>query len=247
MTEEIKNPLSRTNTRCSRCGQTGHRAYDRKFHPEVGFYKCTICGESGHNSRFHDPDYNKDMTATEKKCRICGETKLIEEFQLIKATRPNGRIYTTRSYMCKECSKIRCKKYNKIFYKRLDGRLLYFFHSGRAKCRDAGMDFNITVAYLQDLLEKQDYKCYYTGLPLEVGKENVGLSLDRIDSTKGYIEGNVAFTMGVVNRIKSSLELPYFIHLCRLIVEHTKDMELGEVDISSFRNIRTPVPRQKTS
>ena len=42
-------------------------------------------------------------------------------------------------------------------------------------------------------------------------------SLDRIDSSKGYILGNIQLVHRDVNRIKSDFEQDYFIKICKLI------------------------------
>ena len=69
------------------------------------------------------------------------------------------------------------------------------------KCRNrhAGSAKLVTVSedYLLNLLKKQEGKCAYTNLPMTLptmrGCEDRRLcaSLDRIDSSMGYIEGNV--------------------------------------------------------
>lgn len=64
---------------------------------------------------------------------------------------------------------------------------------GHSKNREIGVD----VDYIKNLLEAQNQKCAYTGIPMELPDhkgckdKRMCASLDRIDSTKGYIEGNV--------------------------------------------------------
>lgn len=47
-------------------------------------------------------------------------------------------------------------------------------------------------------------------------------SLDRIDSDKGYIEGNVQWLHKWVNLMKSDFTQDEFLNYCRLIIEHNK-------------------------
>lgn len=87
------------------------------------------------------------------------------------------------------------------------------------------IDFYITIDFLWELFEKQNKKCALSGLDLCFPKygEKPTLqtaSLDRIDSNKGYIEGNVQWVHKDVNCIKWGLNQDYFIELCKLIVKH---------------------------
>lgn len=63
--------------------------------------------------------------------------------------------------------------------------------------------------------------CVYTGqaLTLDVNQLNT-VSLDRIDSTKGYVPGNVAFCLPSINRMKSDQTVSGFRELCRQVTEH---------------------------
>jgi hypothetical protein len=85
--------------------------------------------------------------------------------------------------------------------------------------------FDLSLEYLDDLLEKQNFKCAITGLPLSF--ENYGYkdlncnaSLDRIDSNGNYEEGNVQWVLREINMMKQSLSMEYFIRLCKLVVEY---------------------------
>lgn len=70
---------------------------------------------------------------------------------------------------------------------------------------------DIDLAYLKELWESQQGRCAYTGLPLRTRNHKTGralidvASLDRIDSSKGYVKGNVQFVSAALNLAKSDL------------------------------------------
>lgn len=47
-------------------------------------------------------------------------------------------------------------------------------------------------------------------------------SLDRIDSSKGYVVGNVQWVHKDVNTVKWDLTLDNFFRVCKMVVEHNK-------------------------
>lgn len=88
---------------------------------------------------------------------------------------------------------------------------------------------------LWDLMVKQNHKCALSGLDITLSKgKNVVMttnqnnldysgwtaSLDRIDSKKGYIEGNVQWVHRHINIMKNSYDEDYFKELCRLIINY---------------------------
>jgi hypothetical protein len=73
-------------------------------------------------------------------------------------------------------------------------------------CKQRGQDVNITLEYLKDLWEFQHRQCPITGWGLRLRtltdkrtKLPEDASLDRIDSSKGYIKGNVRFISCMAN------------------------------------------------
>ena len=52
-------------------------------------------------------------------------------------------------------------------------------------------------------------------------------SLDRIDSKKGYIEGNVHWVFKSINRLKSDLTHTEFIELCGLVSKYSNLINNG--------------------
>lgn len=75
--------------------------------------------------------------------------------------------------------------------------------------------FEITLEYIGDLLEAQDYKCKLSNLPISAKHHTA--SLDRIDSSLGYVVGNVQWLHKDVNMMKRHYDQDYFISLCKKV------------------------------
>jgi len=67
------------------------------------------------------------------------------------------------------------------------------------------LEHNLTTAYIQGILEKQNYCCAFTGIKLDhkTGKNNLRMaSVDRINSKKGYVENNIQIVLNSMNKAK---------------------------------------------
>jgi len=162
---------------------------------------------------------------------ICKKCK--KELSLDKFKKNNGKnVYTYDSWAtkCNTCRNThRTKNRNE---KILNGSLKDFFETiiKDAKYRnndynkknsDNKREFNITSEYLISIWEKQKGKCYYSGRDLQYNKikeelpedkriHPERLSIDRINSKIGYIEGNVVLSCWVANNIKQDLSIEEF-------------------------------------
>jgi len=90
-----------------------------------------------------------------------------------------------------------------------------YLRKGRASIIKHKNDIDIDEKYLKELWNKQNGICPYTGIKMELMKtssQNHKLkslkkaSLDRIDSSKGYIRGNVEFVCMAINNAKSNFK-----------------------------------------
>ena len=83
------------------------------------------------------------------------------------------------------------------------------------------IEYSVSKEYLWKLFEQQNKKCALSGQDLWFGRIHYPMetnaSLDRIDSTKGYIEGNVQWVHKDVNKMKLNFKQEYFIELCKQI------------------------------
>jgi len=82
----------------------------------------------------------------------------------------------------------------------------------------------IDAQYLDELWHKQKGRCAYTGekltLPKKWDDRDYTASLDRKDSSKGYIQGNVQFVTQSVNIMKNKFTHDFFIETCNKIVSY---------------------------
>lgn len=135
------------------------------------------------------------------KC-VCGTVKKITGTQLVQ----------NRSRRCMACRNF--KTIPSVYWHRL-----------AASAAKRQIPFEVTKEYLFELFLTRGSKCVYTDLPLHFSAKNRGnapedignASLDRIDSDKGYVVGNVQWVHKDINRMKWEFSEARFLELCRLV------------------------------
>jgi len=81
--------------------------------------------------------------------------------------------------------------------------------------------FDITVDDIERLLEEQDGRCVYTGEDFEWTLNHpYKISIDRIDSSKGYTPDNIQLVARIVNQAKSDMDDEDFLEMIRLMSAH---------------------------
>jgi len=84
--------------------------------------------------------------------------------------------------------------------------LKYLLRHLKQSARRRNLDFNLTEYYLENL--SFPLTCPILNVPLEYGKREYSEfkpSVDRIDSSKGYIQGNICVMSIKANRAKNNL------------------------------------------
>lgn len=87
------------------------------------------------------------------------------------------------------------------------------------------LEFSITIEEAWEIYIRQDRKCALSGLPIWFPHTTTQIlqsktaSLDRIDSSKGYISGNIQWVHKDINKMKNSFDQNYFLDLCTKISE----------------------------
>jgi hypothetical protein len=102
----------------------------------------------------------------------------------------------------------------------------------KANAKRGGREYALTPEYLWNLFLSQNRQCYFTGLsigfpPLNQSVRRTDLStasLDRIDNSKGYVEGNVRWVHKDVNKLRGAFTDEKFISLCTQIAIHQGEL-----------------------
>lgn len=110
--------------------------------------------------------------------------------------------YKTSKGTCKSCASAKItERYHNDPSKRERVRA----QAAKNRSHKSGLEFTITLDCLNQLWEDCSGNCYYTGLPMVQERSDVtnAVSLDRLDSSKGYVPGNVVLCRSIVNIMKN--------------------------------------------
>jgi hypothetical protein len=141
------------------------------------------------------------------RCR-CGNEKNVDVYTLGK--------YSQSCFNCGH-NKIGSEHPNYKGYKEIPQKWFSRYTRRDREC-------NIKIEMIYGLWLEQGKKCALSGIPIDFKNTNpnpknyrCNASLDRIDSTKGYIIGNIQLVHKDINSMKSDFEQNYFIKMCKLI------------------------------
>ena len=132
-----------------------------------------------------------------KTCSQCGILQDIKNYPKTYSRKKDGSPYGDgRRANCRSCENRRRKKsYD-------NNPLTRMFMNAKSRCRQYNIEFDLELSDI-----KIPEFCPILGVKLELGwKDNYEFapSIDRIDSKKGYVKGNVAVVSLLANRMKSN-------------------------------------------
>lgn len=107
------------------------------------------------------------------------------------------------------------------------------WRSIRRGAKDRGIAFALSAQDAWDLFVRQEKRCALTGVeirldPMSMRAGTSTASLDRIDSTKGYVQGNVQWVHVVINVMKHVHSTEAFVTWCRAVVSHIDSSTFGK-------------------
>lgn len=149
-----------------------------------------------------------------KECSGCGEEQSYLRKNYAEESLKLGKL-------CKKCSnKIPDNNAHKGYYKNVLRKS--FAHKYESNALVRRIDWNVSFDYLAELLIEQDFKCALTGWDIHAMEVNSPASLDRIDSSIGYVEGNLQWVTSKVNMMKQQYSQDDFINVCIAVADKIK-------------------------
>lgn len=159
-------------------------------------------------------------------CKQCGEDD-------------PDKFYPRRKNKCKKCVSAdannryhNLSEIDKQAYKDRAGKWqddnLFVYRLRSAQSRN---DCSITENDLRQLWREQNGKCYYSGLDMVMERSDFkySMSVERLDSTVGYHNGNVVLCCSAINRMKNKLSCDEFYDIVYAICEHSSQNHAGTV------------------
>lgn len=161
--------------------------------------------------------YNSDGNLI---CYKCHQYKPESEFDINQ----ERWFRNNRDYRCKECKEQQRQK--RILAGRgkqdINRMLLERYLSARDRARKKNLEFNITLDFLKYLWNKQLGKCALSNVNMTssffVGRTSTNVSIDRIDSSKGYTMDNIQLVCMACNQMKNDLTEKELYEFCKNIV-----------------------------
>lgn len=123
----------------------------------------------------------------------------------------------------------KCRSCGYVSFAFLDAVPNFYWTKVVIGAKQRNLPMEVSRKDCRELFDSQDGKCALTGVDLYFGKSvrefKAGLStasLDRIDSSKGYVIGNIQWVHKIVNYMKMDLTQEEFLGWCKRIAEHGK-------------------------
>ena len=161
---------------------------------------CSCKCMNVYNAREFGMKHREENPNRYKICKECNQSLNLNKFSLIEKWNPNSDTKNT----CKKCSiKIRQTEKLNRDWKVDAAKLLY--KNIKSRCKRIGREFSID---LNDILIPE--KCPVFGFDLKREDRQTWMfapSVDRIDSSKGYIKGNVTVVSRRANILKRDATL----------------------------------------
>lgn len=152
--------------------------------------------------------------STNVVCEVCGVVFLKENRMITKTIERKGVNCCSR-----ECSSIYVTDVARQKSNPFNHYLINIRKRNARVFKDPSI---VTADYLEQVWKKQSGLCAITGVPMTHSKQRQEKSLfqasvDRIDNTKGYVEGNVHFTTLGANYMRNAFLIDEVVEFLRIV------------------------------
>lgn len=123
--------------------------------------------------------------------------------------------------LCKSCSNKITDNCHRGFYEEIRTS---WIEKSKTGAQFRNLNWELSAEYIWQLYLSQDKKCSLSGKSIGWAKEGQihTASIDRIDSSEGYIIGNVQLVHKDINFMKQQYSQEYFIEMCKLVANKVK-------------------------
>ena len=170
-----------------------------------------------------------------RKCTECGNYFPAENFY---CTTPKSTGRKQYHSACKDCYKIRMRKWDKKVKeknngisrsvvcrsKNLKSYASHIINMAKGRAKKKNIDFTIDVNWFLSSLDNQNWECAISGVKMKVSagtKSRLfnGISIDRINNNLGYTPENCWLVCYSINAMKSNFDLGDVIKMCKSVAE----------------------------
>jgi hypothetical protein len=136
---------------------------------------------------------------------------------------------------CKACCTEGSKRSRVKLNSTIEGRASVFLQNAKKAAAKRQQEFALTISDIVDCWNSQSSICAYSGrvMTLEAGNLHT-VSIERIDSSQGYIPANTILVCQAINRMKSDFEFNDFYDLCRDVAVFLGDEKL-EIAVGAYK------------
>jgi hypothetical protein len=175
--------------------------YQGKFPVGTRIGKWTVMSEE----IFYNKSYNAMLLC---KCD-CGTEKKVYALSL-----DNG-----------DTTGCNCRSKNSVGWKGYEDLSGSYISNIKRSAKNRNIEYNITPKELWEQYERQNKVCALSGVPLTMTRKYDGnASLDRIDSSKGYVAGNIQWVDKRINIMKNNMSDAELIDWCKKILSFRSEV-----------------------
>lgn len=147
-----------------------------------------------------------------------------------KFNKDNTNLHNNRGGLCTQCKDCQRARYYKDRQRLLEDdylalkyKLSTALKGSKRRSKEKNLYNDLDIEFLLYLWSKQNGKCALTDVPMTYkfyeGRVNTNLSIDRIDSAKGYTRDNVQLVTMAANQMKNDLTIDELVDMCKRIIE----------------------------
>ena len=226
ITEFKRNPMYKDGfeTQCKQCQKELKLAKIEENKNNIPSKKiCRICNEEKNISEFGINRAYKD--GYETQCKTCRNKKAA--LQREKHREKNNKKYVERYHSDPDFREHRKETSKKSNIKtRKENPVKWILYSAKARAKEKGWDFNLEES---DIIIPE--YCPILGIKLStLGGRGIQTfnspSIDRIDSTKGYVKGNVKIISLRANMMKNDANLQELQKFCNNILNYMNNEDI---------------------